>query len=93
MRIGTAPPGLEKAPNRGFWAIRDIPTAFWLILAALATIVHRDLPEPRWLMIHLLFLGAVTNLVVKKSSAGVNDNWDGDVGLGTVTANNGNALA
>ena len=40
MKIGTAPPGQEKAPNRGFWAIRDIPTAFWLILAALATIVH-----------------------------------------------------
>ena len=64
MRIGTAPPGLEKAPNRGFWAIRDIPTAFWLILAALATIVHRDLPEPRWLMIHLLFLGAITHAIL-----------------------------
>ncbi len=41
----------------------------------------------------ILFLGAVADLALTKSSAGVNDNWDGDVGLGTVTASNNATLA
>ncbi len=32
------------------------------------------------------FDGAVMDLAITKSSAGVNDTWDGDVALGTVTA-------
>ena len=51
-------------PARGFRAMRDIPTAFWLVLTVIATLVHRDLPEPRWLMIHLLLLGAVTHAIL-----------------------------
>jgi len=51
-------------PARGFRAMRDIPTAFWLLLTIIATLVHRDLPEPRWLMIHLLLLGAVTHAIL-----------------------------
>lgn len=39
------------------------------------------------------FLGAVADLNLTKSSAGVNDTWDGDIGLGSVAANNGAALA
>lgn len=42
-----------------------------------------DLPEG-----HLLFLGAVADLALTKSSAGVNTNWDGDISLGTAAANN-----
>lgn len=38
-------------------------------------------------------LGAVADLDVTKSSAGVNADWDGDFGIGTVTAGNNNALA
>lgn len=41
----------------------------------------------------IVFLGAVADLAVTKSSAGVNADWDGDVGLGTTTAGNNNALA
>lgn len=41
----------------------------------------------------ILWLGAVADLALTKSSTGVNANWDGDVGLGTVTATNDNALA
>jgi hypothetical protein len=41
----------------------------------------------------VLFLGAVADLALTKSSAGVNATWDGDIGLGSVAANNGNALA
>lgn len=60
---GPGDPG-EKAPNRGFWAARDLPTVFWLLLLITATFVHRDLPEPRWLLIHLLFLGALTHAIL-----------------------------
>lgn len=41
---------------------------------------------------NILFLGAVADLAVTKSSAGVNDDWDGDIGLGTVTASNNATL-
>lgn len=41
----------------------------------------------------ILFLGAVADLALTKSSAGVNANWDGDVGLGTVTASNNATLS
>jgi hypothetical protein len=40
-----------------------------------------------------LFHGATANLAVTKSSAGVNDDWDGDFGLGTATAGNDATLS
>jgi len=54
----------DAAPARGFWAMRDIPTVLWLVLAALATVVHRGIPMPRWLILHLLLLGAVTHAIL-----------------------------
>lgn len=47
-----------------------------------------DLPEGAY-VIH----GAVANLALTKSSAGVNADWDGDFGVGTVTASNNATLA
>lgn len=41
----------------------------------------------------ILMLGAVADLDLTKSSAGVNDDWDGDFGVGTVTASNNNTLS
>lgn len=38
------------------------------------------------------FLGAAASLSVVKDSAGVDDAWDGDFSMGTVTASNNNAL-
>lgn len=65
MRISTtAPEDQRKAPARGFWFARDIPTAVWLLLTVAAVLVHRSLPEPRWLMIHLLLLGALTHAIL-----------------------------
>ena len=37
--------------------------------------------------------GAVLDVDLTKSSAGVNDDWDGDIGVGTVTASNNATLA
>lgn len=42
---------------------------------------------------YIRILGAVADLTVTKSAAGVNNNFDGDFGLGTVAAGNNNALA
>ncbi|MGO2744979.1 multicopper oxidase domain-containing protein [Microbacterium sp.] len=53
-----------KAPARGFWAARDLPTAFWLVLTVIAVLAHRSLPVPQWLMIHLLLLGAITHAIL-----------------------------
>ena len=47
-----------------------------------------EFPEGR-----ILFLGATANLTVEKSSAGVNDDFDGDFGLGTTAAGNNATLA
>lgn len=41
----------------------------------------------------ICFEGAAQNFALTKSSAGVNADWDGDVGLGTVTASNNGTLA
>ena len=41
----------------------------------------------------VLVLGATANLAVTKSSAGVDVDWNGDFGVGTVTAGNNAALA
>lgn len=41
----------------------------------------------------ILTLGGCADLALTKSSAGVNADWDGDIGLGTTAAGNNNALA
>lgn len=47
-----------------------------------------DLPEGA-----ILLHGAVQDVDLTKSSAGVNDDWDGDVGVGTTAADNDASLA
>ncbi len=39
------------------------------------------------------YVGAVADLALTKSSAGVNADWDGDISLGTVTASNNASLS
>lgn len=56
-------PRSEAAP-RGFWPMRDLPTALWLILTLVAATLHQWLPMPRWLVIHLLLLGAITHAIL-----------------------------
>ncbi|MGL3149994.1 multicopper oxidase domain-containing protein [Microbacterium sp. A82] len=65
MKIATASSDdMAKAPARGFWAARDLPTVIWLLLTVAAVLMHRSLPIPNWLMIHLLLLGAVTHAIL-----------------------------
>ena len=44
--------------------MRDIPTAAWLIAAGVAAAAHEVIPAPRWLIIHLLLLGAITHAIL-----------------------------
>lgn len=43
--------------------MRDRPGVVWLALAVLAVLFHRFLPGSRWLMVHLVVLGAVTHSI------------------------------
>jgi len=54
----------EPGAARGFWPLRDLPVVFWLTALVVATLVHPFVPAPRWLMIHLLLLGAVTHAIL-----------------------------
>lgn len=44
--------------------MRDLPVAIWLIVLVLTTLIHRELPAPRWLMIHLMLLGAISHAIL-----------------------------
>jgi nitrite reductase (NO-forming) len=54
-----APSPDRAAGARGFWPLRDLPVVLWLVTLVASTLVHPVLPAPRWLMIHLLLLGAL----------------------------------
>ncbi|HWJ82600.1 MAG TPA: multicopper oxidase domain-containing protein [Nocardioides sp.] len=53
-----------QRPQRGFWPLRDVPVVLWLAATAAVAVVHPFVPAPRWLMIHLLLLGAVTHAIL-----------------------------
>ncbi|MCB1273019.1 MAG: multicopper oxidase domain-containing protein [Leucobacter sp.] len=44
--------------------MRDLPTAAWLTLAVIASAAHRSLPAAPWLLLHLVFLGAITHAIL-----------------------------
>jgi len=59
---GSRPVG--SGTRRGFSPLRDLPALLWLIAVVVVSLAHRDLPAPRWLLIHLLLLGAVTHSIL-----------------------------
>jgi len=59
----TRPTPSGPAGARGRWVLRDRPGVVWLFLAVLVSIVHREVPESTWLMVHLLLLGALTHSI------------------------------
>src|SRR5690625_3487682 len=56
-------PRTSRAPRRGFSPVRDLPAIFWLVAVVLVAALHRQVPAPRWLLFHLLLLGAVTHSI------------------------------
>jgi len=44
--------------------MRDLPVVGWLIAAVVVALVHPFVPAPRWLLIHLVLLGAATHSIL-----------------------------
>lgn len=95
--VGTANGTGVKAQNLGSGSViktiitcTDLTVALTDEAGVVAYLGHKlyDMPAGA---IH--FMGATANLALTKSSAGVNDDWDGDFALGTVTASNNATLA
>jgi nitrite reductase (NO-forming) len=55
---------VRRPAGRGFWPLRDLPVLFWLAATVLVAFVHPVVPAPRWLMIHLLMLGAISHAIL-----------------------------
>ncbi|WP_298885852.1 multicopper oxidase domain-containing protein [uncultured Serinicoccus sp.] len=49
---------------RGRWPLRDYPGVLWMVLAVATTLVHPFVPGSRWLMVHLVLLGALTHSIM-----------------------------
>jgi nitrite reductase (NO-forming) len=49
---------------RGFWPLRDLPVVLWLLAVVVVALAHPVVPAPRWLLIHLLLLGAVSHAIL-----------------------------
>jgi nitrite reductase (NO-forming) len=64
MRIETAPPAADPGRKRRFDPLRDLPAVLWLTAAVVIALVHSWVPAPRWLMLHLLLLGAITHSIL-----------------------------
>ena len=51
--------------NRRLWhRITGLLTPTWLLLTLIAVLIHRFIPVAPWLMVHLLFLGAVSTAIL-----------------------------
>lgn len=48
---------------RGRWVLRDRPGVVWLAAAILVALGHRALADSRWIMVHLVMLGAITHSI------------------------------
>lgn len=55
---------MSRPGTRGFWPLRDLPVLVWLAATVAVAFAHPFVPAPRWLMIHLLMLGAVSHAVL-----------------------------
>jgi nitrite reductase (NO-forming) len=55
---------MAKTGARGFWPMRDLPVVGWLLATVGVALAHPFLPAPRWLLIHLLLLGAATHAIL-----------------------------
>lgn len=61
---------LTRAPERpvtgrrGFWPLRDLPVVCWLLAAVVVAFIHPWLPAARWILLHLLLLGAAGHAIL-----------------------------
>ncbi|MEV0660775.1 multicopper oxidase domain-containing protein [Actinomadura luteofluorescens] len=63
--IGVRPKPAPSRPARATGhAVANGVVLAWLALTVVAALLHRELPAPHWLLIHVFLLGAVTNAIV-----------------------------
>lgn len=55
---------MRRGGRRGFWPLRDLPALLWLVAVPVVAVASPVVPAPRWLMVHLLLLGAVTHSIL-----------------------------
>jgi nitrite reductase (NO-forming) len=55
---------VNRAPTRGFWPMRDLPVVGWLVATVVVALVHPFVPAPRWLLVHLVLLGAASHSIL-----------------------------
>ena len=55
---------MNRRSGRGFWPLRDLPVVFWLFATVVVALLHPMMPAPRWLLIHLVLLGAVSHSIL-----------------------------
>ncbi|MGO1734804.1 MAG: multicopper oxidase domain-containing protein [Leucobacter sp.] len=53
-----------QSTRRGFQVMRDLPLIGWFVAIVVVAIAHQWIPAPRWLLIHLVFLGAATHAIL-----------------------------
>ncbi len=49
---------------KGFSPLRDLPAVGWLLAVVVVALAHPVIPAPRWLLFHLLLLGAATHSIL-----------------------------
>lgn len=64
MRIESNPAAVPTGPQRRFNPLRDIPALLWMTAVVVVALLRTDLPTARWLIFHLLLLGAVTHSIL-----------------------------
>ncbi|HET8562171.1 MAG TPA: multicopper oxidase domain-containing protein [Marmoricola sp.] len=62
--LSPGPGSVDTTRRKGFNPLRDIPAILWLLAVVVVALVHRDIPVARWLLFHLLLLGAVTHSIL-----------------------------
>ncbi len=60
----TGRPATGGRSTRGRWPLRDYPGLLWMVLAVVVTFTHPFVPDSRWLMVHLVLLGALTHSIM-----------------------------
>jgi nitrite reductase (NO-forming) len=62
--IGAGPGPGGSGRRKGFSPLRDLPAVLWLMAVVVVALVHSHVAAPRWLLFHLLLLGAVTHSIL-----------------------------
>ena len=61
--MSTTRSSMNPRHRRGFRPLVDLPVLVWLAAAVVVALIHPLVTAPRWLMLHLVLLGAISNAI------------------------------